>query len=120
MIAFEPVPETFALLAANLQALFIENVTLINAAVSEKIGVVSMSISTFSSGLRNFYQAHLTSASENSLQVLTLNLDALKCDNKIALVKIDAEGHELGIYAMFDFSDDRGWDGGAAWRCEIR
>jgi len=24
------------------------------------------------------------------------------------------------LNAMFDFSDDRGWDGGAAWRCEIR
>ena len=28
--------------------------------------------------------------------------------------------HLVNTYAMFDFSDDRGWDGGAAWRCERR
>src|SRR5215470_17062957 len=35
VIAFEPVPETFALLAANLQVLPKTNATLINAAVSD-------------------------------------------------------------------------------------
>lgn len=94
VVAFEPVPETFALLAANLQALSLVNVTLINAALSDKTSLTDMSIPSFDSGLRNFYQARLSSSLESGLKVLTMSLDSLGIDNRIALVKIDAEGHE--------------------------
>jgi FkbM family methyltransferase len=97
VIAFEPVPETFALLAANLQALSKANVTLINAAVSDKTNLAGMSIPAFDTGLRNFYQAHLSNSPDIGLQVLTLSLDSLNINNKIALIKIDAEGHEAGV-----------------------
>ena len=53
IIAFEPVPTTFALLAANVQLFAHANVTLINAAVSDKFGVVGMSIPRSSTGLTN-------------------------------------------------------------------
>lgn len=97
VIAFEPVPETFALLAANLQALSKANVTLINAAVSDKTNLVGMSIPVFDNGLRNFYQAHLSNSPDSGLQVLTLSLESLNINDKIALIKIDAEGHEAGV-----------------------
>jgi FkbM family methyltransferase len=99
VIAFEPIPETFSLLAANVQLLRTANVTLVNAAVSEKTSVVSMSIPYFKSGLRNFYQAHLSSSPENGVQVLAMSLDSLNIANRIALVKIDVEGHEAGVLA---------------------
>src|SRR4030065_2139701 len=51
VIAFEPVPETFALLAANLQEVSNFNVTLINAAASEDTDIVGMSVPTFDTGL---------------------------------------------------------------------
>lgn len=97
VIAFEPVPETFALLAANLQVLPKANVTLINAAVSDKTSLVGMSIPAFDTGLRNFYQAHLSDSPDSGLQVLTLYLDSLNITHKITLIKIDAEGHEAGV-----------------------
>src|SRR6266705_5459539 len=97
VIAFEPVPETFALLAANLQVLPKTNVTLINAAVSDKTNLVGMSVPAFDTGLRTFYQAHLTDSSDSSLRVLTLCLNNLNFTHKITLIKIDAEGHEAGV-----------------------
>ena len=97
VIAFEPVPETFALLAANLQVLPKTNVTLINAAVSDKTNLIGMSVPAFDTGLRNFYQAHLSDAADSDLRVLTLCLNSLDLAHKITLVKIDAEGHEAGV-----------------------
>lgn len=97
VIAFEPVLETFALLAANLQVLPKANVTLINAALSDKTNLVGMSIPAFDTGLRNFYQAHLSDSPDSGLQVLTLCLNSLNITNKITLIKIDAEGHEAGV-----------------------
>lgn len=97
VIVFEPVPETFTLLAANVQNLLVSNVTLINAAASDKTELVGMNIPTFNTGLRNFYQAHISSTSTDSLQVLTISVDSLELEHTISLVKIDAEGHELSV-----------------------
>jgi FkbM family methyltransferase len=97
VIAYEPVPTTFALLAANVQLFAHANVTLINAAVSDKLGAVGMSIPRASTGLTNYYQAHLSSTAESSLIVLTLPIDSLSISQRIALVKIDAEGHEFFV-----------------------
>jgi FkbM family methyltransferase len=97
VIAFEPVPETFALLAANLQALSLNNATLFNACLSDETNLADMSIPSFDSGLRNFYQAHLSNSLDGGLKVLTMSLDSLCINNRIALVKIDAEGHESRV-----------------------
>ena len=97
VIAFEPIPETFALLAANLQVRPNANVTLINAAASDKTSIAGMSVPVFDTGLRNFYQAHLSQSLDGDIQVLTLSLENLNIHNRIALVKIDAEGHEAGV-----------------------
>lgn len=94
VIAFEPVPATFALLSANVELFSHRNVSLINAAVSDKVDVVGMSIPKFETGLTNYYQAHVTSAADSTFSVLTMSIDSLCMDDKVALVKIDAEGHE--------------------------
>jgi len=94
VIAFEPVPETFSILSANVQLFAHPNVTLINAAVSDRTGVVAMSIPKFSTGLANYYKAQISSGAESSLSVLTLSLDSLSISRRIVLVKIDVEGHE--------------------------
>jgi|MTBAKSStandDraft_1061840.scaffolds.fasta_scaffold54084_1 FkbM family methyltransferase len=94
VIAFEPVPTTFAILAANVQLFHNPNVTLINAAVSDKLDVLGMSIPKFSTGLNNYYQAHLSATSPCELSVLTVSLDFVCINHRIALIKIDAEGHE--------------------------
>jgi FkbM family methyltransferase len=94
VIAFEPVPTTFSLLSANVPLFAHPNVSLINAAVSDKLDIVGMSMPKFSTGLTNYYQAHLSPDAESAFSVLTISLDSLCMNQHIALVKIDAEGHE--------------------------
>jgi FkbM family methyltransferase len=96
VIAFEPVSETFSLLAANVQHYVHNNVTLLNVAASDRSGVAGISIPRFDGGLNNYYEASLTQSSEG-LQVMTLSIDSLCLPGTIRLVKIDAEGHELSV-----------------------
>jgi FkbM family methyltransferase len=96
VIAFEPVADTFALLAANVQSYRHQNVTLLNAAASDKTGVTGISIPRFTSGLINYYEATVVSNGDG-LHVMTLALDSLDLPTAVRLVKIDAEGHELSV-----------------------
>lgn len=97
VIAFEPVPNTFSLLSANVELFKYPNVSLINAAVSDKLDIVSMSIPKFSTGLKNYYQARLSNSEDSKLRVLSVSIDSLGLNNRIALVKIDTEGHEAFV-----------------------
>jgi FkbM family methyltransferase len=97
VIAFEPVPTTFGLLSSNVQLFAQKNVTLVNAATSNELGVVGMSIPRFSTGLKDYYDAHISPSSEAALSVLTLPVDSMGINRRVALVKIDAEGHELFV-----------------------
>lgn len=94
VIAFEPVPTTFSLLSANVELFAHSNVSLINAAVSDKLDVAGISMPKLPTGLTNYYEARLSSSSDNVLTVLTLSLDSFDIHQSIALVKIDVEGHE--------------------------
>jgi len=97
VLAFEPVPMTFSLLSANVQKFAHPNVSLINAAVSDKLDVVGMSIPKFTTGLTNYYEAHLSYAEDSGLKVLTISIDSICINQRIALIKIDAEGHEAQV-----------------------
>jgi FkbM family methyltransferase len=99
VIAFEPVPATFSLLAANVQLFASPNVSLVNAAVSDRLDIVGMDIPKFGTGLDNYYQAHLSSGEDNAFSVLTVSLDSLGIKQRVALVKIDVEGHEASVLA---------------------
>ena len=94
VLAFEPVPETFELLAANMAAAGARNVTLFNVAASTQIGVAGVSLPHFSSGLTNYYMAGITSG-EGEFKVLTAPVDSVMPSARVSLVKIDVEGHEL-------------------------
>jgi FkbM family methyltransferase len=96
VIAFEPVPDTFELLAANAQHFRQRNVTLFNVAASEDCAALGMTIPTTATGLSNYYAAHLT-PSTNGLQVLTFPVETLHLPHSIRLAKIDAEGHEMAV-----------------------
>ena len=96
VIAFEPVPDTFELLTANAQRFRQKNVTLFNAAASDQCVALGMAIPTLSSGLSNYYAAHLTPTA-NGLTVLTFPIGNLLFPHSIRLAKIDAEGHELAV-----------------------
>jgi FkbM family methyltransferase len=94
VIAFEPIPTTFSLLAANILEFDLPNVTLFNTALSSQSTIARMSIPDFESGLSNFYRANISSESDSPLTVLTLPLDSIINNHKIKLLKIDVEGHE--------------------------
>jgi FkbM family methyltransferase len=96
VIAFEPVPETFALLTSNVKLAKCCNVTLINAAVSDAFKGVVIDIPTSTSGLINLQESRITSSapSSNSRHVLAFPLNAFMLQHRVNLVKIDAEGHE--------------------------
>ena len=93
VVAFEPVPATFELLAANAARFVHNNVTLLNLAASDATRVLGISIPNFDTGLKNYYQAALNTSSDG-LQVMTCSLDALALPHRVALLKIDAEGHD--------------------------
>lgn len=97
VIAFEPVPATFSLLAANAQLFAYSNVSLINAAASVRADMVHMSIPKAATGLVNYYRAHLSTNPESALSVLALSVDSLHLNQHVALCKIDAEGHEASV-----------------------
>jgi FkbM family methyltransferase len=96
VIALEPVPVTFALLAANARAFRHANVSLLNVAASDSTATAGVSIPDFTEGLRNYYQASLADGSSD-LTVLTLAVDALALSQPVRLAKIDVEGHELPV-----------------------
>jgi FkbM family methyltransferase len=96
VLAFEPIPETFELLSANVAQLPTQNVTLFNAAASEETALVKMVVPVADTGLANNYLAHISDSGQG-VGVLCLNIDSLNLPQKIALVKIDAEGHDLNV-----------------------
>jgi FkbM family methyltransferase len=94
VLAFEPVPQTFELLAANVSRFPLRNVTLLNVAASDEFGLRGMRVPVLASGERNPYMAHLTEDGAE-VQVLCMPVDALDIRHRVKLVKIDVEGHEL-------------------------
>lgn len=96
VVAFEPVPATFELLASNVSRLACANVTLLNVAASDTTRSVGMSMPAFHSGLANFYMARIGSGF-GDLNVMAITVDGLGLPQRVTLVKIDAEGHELSV-----------------------
>lgn len=99
VLAFEPVPDTFALLTANARLFAHPNVSLFNAAVSDRLDLCGMTVPEFETGLRNYYEARLSDAGGSSFSVLTVPIDRLAIEARVALVKIDAEDHESAVLA---------------------
>ncbi len=94
VIAIEPIPQTFELLAANISCLPNNNVTLLNVAASDTVQVLGMDIPKFDTGLDNYYMARLTNKF-GKIKVICEPIDCLRISNKIKMIKIDVEGHEL-------------------------
>jgi FkbM family methyltransferase len=92
VLAFEPVPATFRLLAANTRLFQHPNVTLFNAAASDAATLTGIEVPDGSTGP---YLAHLLPNA--ALKVLCICVDQLDLPQPVRLVKIDAEGHELSV-----------------------
>ncbi|HKK19971.1 MAG TPA: FkbM family methyltransferase [candidate division Zixibacteria bacterium] len=99
VIAIEPVPTTFSLLSANSQHFRFPNITLLNAAVADKVELVGMTIPHASNGMFNYYEAHCLPPEDGDLSVMTLSIDSLNINHRVSLVKVDAEGYEALVIA---------------------
>lgn len=97
VLAFEPVPQTFQLLVENIAAFGLRNVTPLNLAASDSTRIQHFVV-PMTAGKRNFYQAHtVEEAMPNSVALVSICVDALELPHRVALVKIDAEGHEGAV-----------------------
>ena len=93
VLAFEPVPRTFELLAANARYFAHANVTLMNVALSDAPQVAGIEVPGGEGGA---YLAHLAPRGDG-LNIVCLPFDALPLPAPLRLVKIDAEGHEAAV-----------------------
>lgn len=94
VVAFEPMPRTFKLLANNIRvADCLASISAFERAASDRIGVVSMFQPTFSdTGLDDPYRAEIRD--DGQTIVRTLRVDDVVAAWNVSLVKIDVEGHE--------------------------
>lgn len=95
VVAVEPVPDTFSILANVVADRGLDQVTLFNAAVGELTRLVGMDIPR-AAGFDGYYLASVAPPSAG-LNVLCISLDALSLPHRVAFVKVDAEGHELPV-----------------------
>lgn len=96
VIAMEPVPETFSILAENALLFAHPNVTLLNVAASDVAAVGHVEVPTWNDGTSNYYVAHL-SENKAGLPTVCMPIDALDLPQRVALVKIDVEDHEIPV-----------------------
>lgn len=94
VFSFEPVPETFELLVANIARFPLRNVTLLNLAASDDVALRGMTIPMLDSGLENRYMAQVTDG-PGDLRIMCLPVDRLNLPHPVRLAKVDVEGHEL-------------------------
>lgn len=98
VFAFEPHPRTFALLTANVELNGRENVTLVNAALSDKSGWVLLTDDPGSA------VNHLMPAeAHDAIPVECLRADEVCARYGVAptIAKVDVEGFEYGVLAGF-------------------
>ena len=92
VIAFEPIVQTFDLLSSNVQRAALGNITLINAAVTNKAGPVGFVIPS-----GNLYQSHMTTEGGDFVIMGYPLRNFLPQDFRVNFLKIDAEGCDVQI-----------------------
>ncbi len=101
VFSVEPIPLTFEILASNMKKLKLRNIELINCAISDTNGHVTMEVPLYKKSRgENFYQARIVEENVNSsfkrIKVESRTLDSLFPDaGNISFIKCDVEGHEL-------------------------
>ena len=99
VIAFEPNPKNYALLAENVRANQLTQITCEPVALSDSEGtaLLYLSASDMSASLRNDFDLHLT----DSVSVRTTTLDNYLAAHPVeghCLIKVDVEGHEEAFF----------------------
>src|SRR5262245_37112358 len=103
VLAFEPHPENFSLLTANLSRNGLSNVLAIRTGVAAASGVRSLNLPANPAG----HSLHFVEAGQSSLSVKTASLDDIVRQHALSevdLLKLDCEGaeHDILEHAMPD------------------
>ena len=100
--SIEPFGPTFEILCYNVRKLRLDNVEVINVAVSDSQAVVTMALPYDSSGAETHYRASIVTDSAKKGETETANIQAITIDSRflsapgtISFIKCDVEGHEL-------------------------
>jgi FkbM family methyltransferase len=101
--AFEPVPETFSMLSYVVGELSLNNVRVLNVALSDATGQTVMEIPRYRRGGEALYGAHIVShRSASGLRAIATErrtLDSIlsgdACRRTVRFMKLDVEFHEL-------------------------
>jgi FkbM family methyltransferase len=98
--AFEPVPETFAILSATVRRLPLSNVVLHASALSDHSGTAEIVVPREAGGADNLYLAHLAGKAAppgRRTRIETVTLDEFRRNGlpRISFIKCDVEGAEL-------------------------
>jgi FkbM family methyltransferase len=98
VFAFEPVPQTFAVLVRLLAIADRKNVTALNLACSNTNDVVSISVPDDPVTGENLYRATIMRGGPSPVSICCVRLDDLALPlDRLRLVKIDAETHETEV-----------------------
>ncbi|MCZ2830305.1 FkbM family methyltransferase [Modestobacter sp. VKM Ac-2986] len=101
VLAFEPSPDTARLAAATIALNDADNVTLLDAAVSDADGSLSFNTTPGNSAIASARRHQFGLLNEwESVTVPAVRLDTLHAAGEldgVSVVKIDVEGHELGV-----------------------
>jgi FkbM family methyltransferase len=105
VISIEPIPSTFDILRANVNALGLRNVRLFQCALSDRSGTVTMEMPEDQRGRGIHYLARIKysdascppAGSSYSVPARTLDEIVAETGLKISLIKCDVEMHELEV-----------------------
>lgn len=100
--SIEPVPTTFDILSSNVKKFGLANVALVNCAISDTMGSVTMEVPRYESGGENFYRSRIVFGDANKslrkIMCAVTTIDDLLRNkpSAVSFIKCDAEGNELG------------------------
>ncbi len=103
VLSFEPIPDTYEVLAHGIKKMRMANVTAHQIALSDKASMMTMEVPNYDDGTENFYQARLVQGRPEqglaSYEIRTQTLDEIitGLDGRISFIKCDVEGHELQV-----------------------
>jgi FkbM family methyltransferase len=99
--SFEPVPETFDLLARAVRRLKLKQVRLHPQALSDAAGAADMRIPRYADGRENLYESTIEPRSGADGDARVVRIETVRLDDilgedagRVTFIKMDVEGHE--------------------------
>lgn len=96
--AFEPIPQTFAMLVRSVAIRGCRNITALNLACANESRILTMSVPDDALAGEDLYQASISETGPSLTSVVCVRIDDLGVPfDRLRLVKIDAEGHDSEV-----------------------